>query len=195
MKLTTRIRKCVKCAELAKTRNSVVIGDGPIPCDIVFLGEAPGRKEDESGIPFWGMSGDVLTTFAFKYKLNRGVDYHILNVLKCRPPGNRDPHLQEYKNCLPFLEKQLAAVKPKVVVAFGRYAQAFVLDESPQRIGVLANMGRIIKRPNFYAVLSCHPAYVARNPKVIDAFRSHIRIAKGITTGRIPKKCTVHHVG
>jgi DNA polymerase len=193
MKLTTRIRKCTKCKELAATRQNVVIGDGPIPCPIVFLGEAPGRKEDQTGIPFWGMAGDVLTTFAFKYKLNRGVDYHILNVLKCMPPANRDAHLSEYENCTPFLDQQLKAVNPQVVVALGRYAQAYILKESPHKISVLKNMGTIVKRPDFYAVLSCHPTFVARNRNIIPAFKGHIRKAKQIAEGRIPK-CSVRTV-
>ena len=194
MKLTTQIRRCKKCKELAENRTNVVIGEGPIPCRIVFLGEAPGRKEDQTGIPFWGMAGDVLTTFAFKYKLKRYEDYHILNVLKCRPPENRDPHLTEYENCVPFLEKQLSAVKPKVVVAFGRYAQAYILGKSPNKISVLSNMGTVVKHPDFYAILSCHPVYVARNRNVIPAFRSHLRKAKKIAEGWTPK-CTVTIAG
>ena len=190
MKLTTQIRSCKKCKELAETRQNVVIGDGPIPCPIVFLGEAPGRKEDETGIPFWGMAGDVLTTFAFKYKLNRSVDYHFLNVLKCRPPENRAPHLSEYANCTPFLNQQLKVVKPKVVVALGRYAQAYILGKSPHKISVLRNMGTIVKCTNFYAILSCHPTYVARNPNVINAFKGHLRKAKNIAEGWTPK-CSV----
>ncbi len=187
MRLTTRIKNCEKCKELAKGRLNVVIGEGPVPCSLVFLGEAPGRKEDETGIPFCGMAGDILATTTHRYGLKRKVDYHTLNVLKCRPPENRGPRQEEYQNCKPFLEKQIAAVKPKVIVAFGRYAQAFVLNESPTRIPVLRNMGRIIKCTNYYAILSCHPSYVVRNPKVLDAFRTHIRKAKAITEGRIPK--------
>ncbi len=195
MKLTTLIKRCKKCPELAERRTNVVIGEGPIPCPLVFLGEAPGRKEDETGNPFCGMAGDILKTSAYKGKLQGGIDYHILNVLKCRPPDNRDPSLQEFHNCTPFLKRQLDAVNPRVVVAFGRYAQAFILNESPHSIGVLANMGTIVKCPDYYAVLSCHPAYVARNHKVISAFRGHIRTARNIAKGRIPKKCVVPTAG
>ena len=191
MKLTTQIRKCTKCKELCSTRLNVVIGEGSIPCPIVYLGEAPGRREDKTGVPFCGVSGDILSATSYRYKLKRKVDYHVLNVLKCRPPENRAPRQEEYANCKPFLEKQMSAVKPKVVVALGRYAQAFVLNKSPHKIEVLRNMGQVIKCPDYYTVLSCHPTYVARNPAVLPAFRNHIRTAKSIIEGRIPKKCTV----
>ena len=81
----------------------------------------------------------------------------------------------------------MEVVNPKVVVAFGRYAQAYVLNAAPHKVEVLKNMGCILKCANYYVVLSCHPAYVARNPKVLNAFRTHIRKAKAITEGRIPK--------
>jgi len=191
MKLSTQVKQCNKCKELSQGRLNVVIGEGPIPCSIVFLGEAPGRKEDISGMPFCGMAGDMLKATAFRYNLKQKVDYHLLNVLKCRPPNNRDPLQEEFNNCTPFLEKQLTAVKPKVVVAFGRYAQAFVLNKNPRNVTVLQNMGQVVKCKDYYAILSCHPAYVVRNPKVLEAFRAHIRKAQAISNGRIPKKCIV----
>lgn len=191
MKLTTRIRQCTKCDELVESRNNVVIGEGPIPCPLVFLGEAPGRKEDETGNPFCGMAGNILETTAYRYGLKRHVDYHILNVLKCRPPENRDPLIEEFNNCIPFLNHQLEVVKPRVIVALGRYAQAYVLKTPPTKITVLARMGCVIKSSNWYTILSCHPAYVARNQNVLPAFRKHIRLARDIANGRTPTKCSV----
>ena len=194
MKLTTKIKRCKKCTELAQSRRQVVIGDGPIPCPIVFLGEAPGRRENETGIPFYGVAGDILEASAFKAQLQRGKHYHILNVLKCRPPENRDPTICEMKNCIPFLIAQLEVVKPKVIVAFGRYAQAFILGESPNNISVLKNMGRIINNPKFYAILSCHPAYIGRNRggELEKAFKQHIHTAARIAKGAKPK-CVVQN--
>lgn len=191
MKLTTRIKQCTLCEELAENRNNVVIGEGPIPSPLVFLGEAPGRKEDETGIPFCGMAGNILETTAFRYGLKRKEHYHILNVLKCRPPENRDPRIEEFNNCKPFLDHQLKVVKPRVIVALGRYAQAYVLKVPPTKIAVLERMGCIIKSPNWYTILSCHPAYVARNQKVLPAFRKHIRMARDIAKGKAPRKCSV----
>jgi len=192
MKLTAKIERCKKCAELAQHRTNVVIGEGPVPCPIVFLGEAPGRREDETGIPFYGMAGDILEAAAFKARLQRNKDYHILNVLKCRPPENRDPTIEEISNCKPFLITQLNVVQPKVIVAFGRYAQAFILNESPTKISVLKNMGKIIKTGKFYAILSCHPAYLGRNRggELEKAFTNHIRNALRISKGAKPK-CVV----
>jgi len=194
MRLTTAIRKCTKCTELASTRTNVVIGDGPIPCDMVFLGEAPGRNEDETGVAFCGVSGNRLEVSAQRYRLVRGKDYHILNTLKCRPPENRDPTADELTNCKPFLLRQLKVVKPKVVVAFGRFAQAFVLNVPFSKVRVLANMGVIVRRPDFHAILSCHPAYTRYNDEVFQAFQGHIGLAKEIANGKDMSQCIVQVV-
>lgn len=192
MKLHLAIKQCRKCKELGNRINAVP-GDGPVPCSIVFLGEAPGRTEDETGRPFCGYSGNVLEAAAFKAGLHRGKDYHILNVLKCRTPENRNPLPEELENCRPFLEQQLKVVQPKVVVAFGRFAQGFVLKKSAGRIRVLQSMGDIVQHPDYYAVLSCHPAYVSHNRQVLPALQRHVRMAKQIANGKVPK-CAVTNV-
>jgi len=194
MKLTTKIKRCKKCTDLAQTRTQVVIGEGPIPCPIVFLGEAPGVNEDKTGTPFCGAAGDILEAAAYRARLQRQKDYHILNVLKCHPPENRDPTVCELRNCRPFLVAQLEVVQPTVIVAFGKYAQAFVLGEPATRIGVLRNMGKIIKTSKFYAILSCHPAYIGRNRggELEKAFNNHIKAAAQIAKGAKPK-CVVQN--
>jgi DNA polymerase len=180
MKLTTQIQKCKKCPELVN-RIKPVIGEGPIPCKIVFLGEAPGKNEDETGLPFVGRSGDILEAAAFSAGLTRGKDYHILNVLKCRPPENRNPSSEELKNCAPFLSQQLQVVQPKVIVALGRYAQAYLLNKNPTEISILKTMGNIVKHPlwPYQVILSCHPSYIShnRNPEILEAFKTHIKKA------------------
>lgn len=186
MRLTTAIKRCVKCEELSANRTNVVIGEGPVPCSLVFLGEAPGQKEDETGIPFCGKSGSRLEVSARRYGLERRKDYHILNVLKCRPPENRDPTNRELANCRPFLDKQIKVVKPKVVVAFGRFAQAYVLNEPFTKVRVLVNMGLVVQHKEYLAVLSCHPAYTSYNENVFKAFQGHIKLAIDLSRGKEP---------
>ncbi len=195
MKLTTSIKRCKKCKELAESRTQVVIGEGPIPCPILFLGEAPGYHEDITGNPFCSFAGDMLEAAAFKAGLKRYADYHILNILKCRPPANRDPTKTEIENCRPFLLKQLGAVNPDVIMAFGRYAQSFILGIPHSDIRVLRNAGKVVKLNDAYAVLSYHPAYVLRNKgnDIAKAFNKHFVLAKRIQKGKVPK-CNARNV-
>jgi DNA polymerase len=132
------------------------------------------------------MAGSILEAAAFRVGLKRKEDYHLLNVLKCRPPENRDPTLEELENCRPYLIGQLEAVKPKMIVAFGRYAQAFVLGIPPTKVKVLEGAGNIIEtnliidKTPVLALLSYHPSFVARNRNndIAKAFNAHIKLAK-----------------
>lgn len=200
--LMQRVQSCVKCSELVQNRTQPVLGEGPVPCDIVFVGEAPGENEDARGIPFCGLTGTILETSARAVGLQRKVDYHILNTLKCRPPNNREPSSTELTNCRPFLQQQLRAIRPKVVVALGKYAQAFFLERPAHKVFVVRNMGKIVKttlndtaqgkaleRLSFYVILSCHPRFTSISPDVARAFRIHIRRAKEISKGARPQ-CT-----
>jgi DNA polymerase len=182
MRFRDKIRKCQLCPELAQSRQNIVIGDGPIPCNLVFLGEAPGQKEDEKGVPFIGTSGTHLRTVAELVGLKPG-SYHILNMLKCRPPLNRDPTFIEMQNCRPFLLQQLKSLKPKVVVVLGRYSLSFALDVRPNKVIVSKQSGKIIRRPDFPDIKflgTYHPAFVLRKryTDVEKAFRQHLRKAK-----------------
>ena len=181
-----QIKECTLCPELIENRNKPVIGDGPVPCSIVFLGEAPGQKEDETGVPFCGTTGMILEATARRIGLQRKADYHILNVLKCRPPQNTNPITTQMKNCTPYLRAQLKAIQPKVVVALGKFAQAFVLGLPPSKIGVVRNMGKVLATPEYYAVMSCHPRFTARGPEILEAFQFHLNLAKQIAKGTIP---------
>jgi uracil-DNA glycosylase len=180
MRLIDKIRGCTLCQELAETRTNVVVGEGPVPCRLVFLGEAPGEKEDLSGRPFIGRSGQLQTALAAAVGLRRGVDYHVLNVIKCRPPENRDPTPEELENCRPYLLRQLKAIKPQAIVAFGKYAQAFVLGVDPKEVKPTKRAGEIIEAGEAKAILTFHPAYVMRSnvPEVRSAFIRHLRKAK-----------------
>lgn len=187
--LIQRVRECKKCPELAENRTQPVLGEGPVPCNIVFVGEAPGRNEDATGTPFCGATGTILETSARLLGLQRKEDYHILNTIKCRPPDNRKPTTSELANCTPFLELQLHAIHPKVAVALGQFAQAFFLKKPYSKVGVVRNMGKIVRARGMYVVLSCHPRFTAAGPEVLQAFRIHIQHAINIAKGVKPK-CT-----
>jgi DNA polymerase len=179
------IEKCTLCPELSD-RTQPVIGSGPIPCDIVLLGEAPGQKEDETGVPFCGITGMLLEATARRVGLHRKSNYHILNVLKCRPPQNTNPTEAQLNNCAPFLRAQLKALNPKVVVALGKFAQAFVLNCAPSQVRVVQNMGKVLASESFYTVLSCHPRFTSRGPDIARAFQNHLGLAKRIQEGHDP---------
>ena len=112
---------CTKCPQLAATRTSVVFGAGNADADLMFVGEAPGANEDRQGLPFVGQAGRLLSELLGEVGLERS-DVWIGNVLRCRPPGNRDPHPQEIENCSEWLFRTIALVEPKVVCTLGNFA-------------------------------------------------------------------------
>jgi len=117
------------CPELAAQATNLVMGDGNINADIVFIGEAPGKKEDESGLPFVGAAGKFLNTMLIQAGLERA-DVYITNIVKYRPPKNRDPSAKEKEAFLPFLLQQLAIIQPKVVITLGRHSMEYFLPNA-----------------------------------------------------------------
>jgi uracil-DNA glycosylase len=116
-----RARECTRCPQLAATRTTVVFGSGNADADLMFVGEAPGRHEDEQGVPFVGQAGKLLDRLLGEIGLQRS-DVFVCNVLKCRPPGNRDPHPAEIDNCQEYLLAQLELIRPRVVCTLGNFA-------------------------------------------------------------------------
>src|SRR3989337_2611319 len=112
---------CTRCPQLAETRTKVVFGAGNADADLMFVGEAPGANEDKQGVPFVGQAGQLLDKLLGEIGLTRG-DVFVANVLKCRPPGNRDPLPQEIDNCQDYLFRQLELIEPKVVCTLGNFA-------------------------------------------------------------------------
>ena len=119
-----RARVCERCPELASTRKTVVFGAGNADAELMFIGEAPGASEDEQGLPFVGRAGKLLETLLVEIGLSRP-EVFIANVLKCRPPGNRDPRPGEIENCTPYLVRQIELVAPRVIPA-GSSRSSFV---------------------------------------------------------------------
>jgi len=138
-----------------------VFGKGNPEASLVFVGEAPGREEDLAGEPFVGGAGQLLTRIIHAINLSRE-DVYITNVLKCRPPKNRDPKPEEVATCFPFLIKQLRAIRPRLICALGKFA-AQALLETTERISTLR--GKIGEFQNIRVVPTFHPASLLRNPQ------------------------------
>ncbi len=121
-------RTCTRCQELASTRNQVVFGSGNADADLMFVGEAPGAREDEQGIPFVGAAGKLLGELLAEVGLTRE-DVFVANVLKCRPPGNRDPLAAEIANCSEYLTRQVELIRPRVICTLGNFATKLLRGE------------------------------------------------------------------
>lgn len=121
-------KTCVRCPQLAETRTTVVFGAGNANADLMFVGEAPGRNEDEQGVPFVGQAGKLLEKLLGEIGLERG-DVFIANTLKCRPPGNRDPQPTELQNCSSYLLSQIELIEPKVICTLGNFATKLLRDD------------------------------------------------------------------
>jgi uracil-DNA glycosylase len=152
--------RCTRCA-LAEGRTQVVFGAGSRDADLVFVGEGPGAEEDRQGIPFVGRAGQLLTRLIEGIGLTRDSVY-ICNVVKCRPPGNRDPLPDEIASCRPFLEAQLDLLSPVVVMTLGNFATKLLLDT---KTGITKIRGQEFAFRDGSAVLvpTLHPAAVLRN--------------------------------
>lgn len=151
---------CTRC-RLSAGRTRIVFGDGNPAADLAFVGEGPGFDEDRSGLAFVGAAGRLLTRIIEAMGLKRDQVY-ICNVIKCRPPRNRNPRPDEVETCLPFLKRQLAALQPRFVCALGKFA-AQTLLETDTPISKLR--GRLHQRAEMKILPTFHPAYLLRNPE------------------------------
>ncbi len=156
------MRACTKCG-LHATRTQAVPGVGPCPADIMIVGEAPGFNEDRQGEPFVGAAGKLLDTLLARIGLSRG-DVYITNVLKCRPPQNRDPMPNEAEACSPYLVRQLALIRPKVVLILGRHALERLL---PGQGSISRVHGSLVKRGDVAYVPLFHPAAALHNGALV----------------------------
>jgi uracil-DNA glycosylase len=150
---------CTKC-RLAGTRTNVVFGVGNPNADLMFIGEAPGRDEDLKGEPFVGRAGQLLTDIIKAMKLTRG-DVYIANVIKCRPPENRNPEPDELDACRPFIRRQVELIQPKVIVTLGRFALQSLTEKA---YGITSVRGQWLEYNGVKVMPTYHPAYLLRNP-------------------------------
>ena len=158
-KVCQEMANCQLC-QLAKTRHNLVFGDGNPNAQIVFVGEAPGADEDEQGLPFVGRAGQLLTKIIEAMGIKRK-EVYICNILKCRPPGNRNPLPGEIGLCEPFLKKQLQVISPQVICALGTFAAQTLLQTD---IPISALRGRFHSYEGIKLMPTYHPAYLLRNP-------------------------------
>lgn len=159
--LQQRVAGCALCG-LEKTRTQTVFGVGSREAQWMVVGEAPGADEDKQGEPFVGRAGQLLNEMLWALGLERGAVY-IANVLKCRPPGNRDPNPDEVACCEPYLKRQVALIQPKLILAVGRIAAQNLL-KTDTRIGALRGRAHRYADTGIPLVVTYHPAYLLRSP-------------------------------
>jgi len=153
------IRDCQRCP-LGKTRKNLVFGEGNPQAELLFVGEAPGADEDRLGRPFVGRAGQLLNRMLESIDLARG-DVYIANILKCRPPGNRDPLPSEVALCRPYLDRQIEIIDPQVICALGRVAAQTLLD-TKRSLGELRGFFHLFRGRKL--LVTYHPAALLRNP-------------------------------
>ncbi len=182
-KLEEKIRTCRKCP-LGSLRTNAVPGSGSYDAEIMFVGEAPGYWEDQKGLPFVGRAGKLLDELLGEIGLSRE-DVYITNIVKCRPPENRDPTEDEIKACSPYLDMQIDIIRPKVIVPLGRHSMNYIMKKfgfSPEPISRIHGkifeartlFGRILIMPMY------HPAAALYKPPLKEELRSDFHRLKGI---------------
>ncbi len=174
--------QCTKCA-LSQGRTQVVWADGNLDSDVLFIGEAPGFHEDQQGKPFVGAAGQLLDKLLAEVGLDR-TNVAIVNVLKCRPPGNRDPQPEEIESCRPYLEAQLEHMRPRVIITLGNFATRFIIG---QQIGITRARGHKFAYRGAVVIPTFHPAAALRGGRFggmspIDGIRQDFQMVKEVIT-------------
>jgi len=184
--LKRAVAACEACA-LCRTRRNTVFGVGDERADWLLVGEAPGAEEDARGEPFVGQAGRLLDNMLAAIGLQRGAGVYIANVLKCRPPGNRNPEPGEVARCSPHLVRQIALIRPKLIVAMGRFAAQTLLSSDAS---IASLRGRTFEYQGVPLVVTYHPAYLLRNmPDKAKAWEDLLfarRTLQGLTSGAAP---------
>ncbi len=164
--LEQEVLQCHKCL-LCQTRNKAVFGVGNPNAEVMFIGEAPGKQEDLGGEPFVGSAGKLLNQMLEIAGLERK-DIYIANVLKCRPPSNRNPRSQEIQECTPYLRAQVSAIAPDILVTLGNFATRFILKTDR---GITSLRGRAYTSGRFYVLPTFHPAAAIYDRKKIETLK------------------------
>lgn len=167
-----RVLQCKRCA-LHRERKQVVFGCGKLTSPIVFVGEAPGYEEDLQGEPFVGRAGRLLTESLEKLGILRQ-DVYIANIIKCRPPANRQPRLDEITICFPYLKKQIGFINPKLVCALGGVAAQTLLSTD---LPMTKLRGKLLDHQGMKIFCMFHPAYILRNPREAPIFERDLKEA------------------
>ncbi len=156
-------QKCQTCRNcgLAATRTHVVFGEGVPDAEVLFVGEGPGQNEDEQGLPFVGRSGKLLDVYLDTIGLSRQKNVFIANIVKCRPPKNRDPMPEEREACLPWLREQFRLLSPKIIVCVGRIAAQVIIKPD---YAITKEHGTWVQKNGVWMTATLHPAALLRNP-------------------------------
>ena len=177
-RLEREAKECCRC-RLCKTRTNVVFGDGDPTTNLMLVGEAPGEQEDLQGKPFVGRAGQLLSRFLNLYGINRDRVY-ITNVVKCRPPNNRNPEPDEIAACYPFLKKQIELISPKVILCLGAFAARTILN-LPEKTPISKIRGKEFKieigGKEVIVIPTFHPAYLLRNRRGEPEFQKDLEKA------------------
>jgi uracil-DNA glycosylase len=184
--LRTEVLSCTRCG-LHKTRTQGVVGVGPRRTDWMVIGEAPGAEEDRKGEPFVGRAGQLLDAMLRAIGLDRGTSVYIANVLKSRPPGNRDPKPEEVAACLPYLLRQIALLQPRLMLAVGRIAAQNLLG-TDLPLGRLRGKVHHFGELNTPLIVTYHPAYLLRTPAEKRKAWEDLKFARSVfrqMTGRV----------
>ncbi|MDD6659463.1 MAG: uracil-DNA glycosylase [Eubacteriales bacterium] len=158
--LETKCKNCTKC-DLCEGRTNLVFGVGKKDADIMLIGEGPGENEDLQGQPFVGRSGQLLDKFLASVDLSRDKNVYIANMVKCRPPKNRDPKPEEQDMCINWLREQFKIIKPKIIVCVGRISAQRLIDKN---FKVTQQHGQFIDKNGTLFMGTYHPAAILRNP-------------------------------
>ena len=171
--LENQCNKCNKC-QLSKTRHNVVIGVGNPKCQVMFIGEGPGENEDLQGEPFVGRGGKLLDKMLYAVDLDRKKNIYIANIVKCRPPQNRDPKPEEQEMCIDWLRNQVKLIRPKIIVCLGRIAAMKIIKPD---FKITKEHGIFFKKGNVEMMAMYHPAAVLRDPnKKPEAFKDFLTL-------------------
>lgn len=169
--LKTACEQCERC-ELCKTRHNVVVGVGSENAEVMFIGEGPGENEDLQGEPFVGRAGKLLDKMLTAVDLDRNKNIYIANIVKCRPPQNRDPKPEEQEQCIEWLRSQVRLIKPKIIVCLGRIAAAKIIKPD---IKITKEHGQWLQKGDYLMMAMLHPAAILRDPrKKPDAFNDFL---------------------
>ena len=176
--LEAKCRSCTACA-LHETRTNCVFGTGSTSARLMFVGEAPGEKEDLSGIPFVGAAGKLLDKYLCAVDIERD-DVYIANILKCRPPKNRDPLPAEQDACIGYLREQVKLIKPEIIVCLGRISAMRLIKPD---FKITAEHGVFVKKGGFVMTAVYHPAALLRDPRKKEDMFAEMRKIKAYLDG------------
>ena len=169
--------KCRKC-ELCETRHNVVVGVGNPKAEVMFIGEGPGENEDLQGEPFVGRGGQLLDKMLTAVDLSRDKNIYIANIVKCRPPHNRDPKPEEQEQCIDWLRNQVKLIKPKIIVCLGRISAQKLIKPD---LKITKEHGMFFQKGNYLMMPMFHPAAILRNPnQKPEAFADFLKLQEKI---------------